>query len=172
MSTLKTLKEDMSAKKWREIAEDIIKYQDFKTAIAIKRMRGKVSDTTKKNYITSGRHFLRTGEQYSTCNVGVSLFKWLEIVKKEHLQPLTPKDNERGKEMKPRKKDYTRKDAKVPIAELDIIKKPVSSKFEYGVKYGDVIYLAKNEDYAEVFLKGVTATGNNAKIVSVEIGEV
>jgi len=170
MSNLKTLEKDLRKKQWGEIAEDLIKYQNFKTNIAIKHMRCNVSDTTKKNYITSARYYLRTGKRYSTNNVGTALFNALDEALKKHVQPLTPKQSEQLKMLPLRKPNYTKKDAKVPIAQM--IPQKIISNFEYGVRYNDIIYLMGNEEEANIFIKGIMATGNSAKIVSVEIGEV
>lgn len=172
MGNLSTLKSDLNEKKWRQIAEDIIKYQDFKFKVAIDKMRGSLSDVTKKNYITSGRYYLKNGKTYDGLSATPSLYRFIDIVKSEHLQPLIPSEQDRARITKPRKKDYTKKNAELSISKMDIIKTPTCAKFEYGVRFGDIIYLMKNEEFAKVFAKGVIATGNNARIVSVEMDDI
>jgi len=172
MSTLETLKEDLEAKKWREIAEDIIKYQDFKIDIAAERMRGNLSIVTKRNYVINGRYYLKTGEKYNKYFQCPSLLKYIDIVQSEHLQPLVPKQHEQARIVKPKRKDYTGKEARPPITELQVVNNPICAKIEYGVRYNDMIYLAEDEKFARSFLRGIEATGHSAKIVSVELGEV
>lgn len=172
MAGFATLKTDMEAKKWRQIAEDVIKYQDFKIGLAAERMRGNLSHATKRNYVINGRYYLKTGKKYSKHFQSSSLFKYIDMVKDEHLQPLTPKSDEALRVILPRKKNYAKKEAIPPISQMDIIKNPICAKIEYGVKYNDMIYLMENEKFAQVFVKGIKATGNEAKIVSVEIGEI
>ena len=169
MTDLKTLKEDLRKKQWSEIAEDLIKYQNYKTGVAIRHIRGDVSDTTKKNYITSARYYLRTGKKYESVNVGTALFEALDEALKKHVQPLTPKQEEQARLLGVRKPNYTKKDAEVPITQ--VIPKKITSKFEYGVKYGKLIYLQDSEKEAQIFLERIKATGNSASIVSVEINE-
>lgn len=95
MSDLKNLKEDLRKRDWLFIAEDVIKYQNFKVDIAIKNIRGNASDMTKKNYVISGRHYLRTHTPYNNGNVGKGLYSALDEMLSKHIQPLTPKENEK-----------------------------------------------------------------------------
>lgn len=167
MSDLRTLKGDLKKKAWRNIAEDVIRYQNFKAQIAVRYMRGSASPTTKKNYLTAGRHYITTKEQYKTLNVGKEFYTALEEMLNKHIQPLIPKENEKARLLGPRKPNYTKKEAKVPITQ--IIPKKITSDFEYGVRYGKIIYLHDNDIMAKIFLDGIKATGNNAEIVSVEV---
>ena len=171
MADLRTLKNDLKKKAWQNIAEDVIRYQDFKTSIAVCFIRGNASLATKKNYMTAGRHYIATRKPYNTLNVGKEFYNAIEEMLNKHIQPLTPKESERARLLGPRKPDYTKKNADVPIAKLDILKEKIASNFDYGVKYGKLIYLQGNEKEAQIFLEGIKATGNNAIMVSVEINE-
>jgi len=171
MSDFSTLKQDLQNKNWERIAEDVIKYQYFKTSIAANKIRSNASYATKVNYINNGRRYLQTGKTFNgTPNVGPNLFKFIDLMQQKHIQPLTPKQNERYKETQRKKPNYTKKEATPPICEL--LTQRITSKIEYGVKYNDLIYLHNNEDNARIFLNGIMATGNKAEIVSVELGEI
>jgi len=156
--------------KIRKTAEIIIKYQKFKNSIIAEKIGGTLTKSSKLNYISCARYFLRTGQKYKNI-CGSSFYKYLQECIDKHVQPLTPSSDEKLKEMK---RVYTKKETKLPIT--NIIPKKISTKIEWGIKINDKIVLETNEDRARAFLRGVKflnkSDNTDIKLVTVEIQEI
>ena len=149
-----------------KIAYWIIKYQKFSMKAAIKNAPDGYSISTLNNYMTYGLQYINKGRR-------IKMYEWLyphlDKALKQHLQPLTPSAAEERKKFK----DYTAKDSTPPIAKLACVTKPITSKFEYGIRFGNRIELFNSEDEAKGFNRGLEYAGEAAgKLISVEIGEV
>ena len=69
-------------------------------------------------------------------------------------------------------KDYTVKENIPPVAKLEIIKKPLTAKVIYGIRFDDTIKIFDSEEEAKGFNKGIEFAGKESgKIVTVELGE-
>ena len=174
-TNLDNLKEDLKKKRFYDIAEYIIKYQKFKSNVSIAKMNNltDISTSTKLNYFNFCTTYLRTGNKHKA--VPSTLYKCLDELLSKHVQPLTPSVDE---EWKPKKKIkvYQRKNATLPVAKLEIVKNPVATNIEYGVKIDNTIMLMPSRDYALGFLGGLKNLNKNkeieAKVVTVELGDI
>lgn len=171
-SSLENLKDDMTKKK----AMEIVKYQNFKTRIALERMDVKMA----RQVFDSAVGYIR----YKTHNPSIvtkSLKEAIDECIANHVQPLTPKEHEKRQVYARRSevqrlikesKKYHSKDAVPPIAKLEIVKQPVVENFEYGVKQGDNIRLFKTETEAQFFINNASFFSREPlKLVEVTINE-
>ena len=154
--------------KIKKTAEIIVKYQKFKNSIITEKIGDILAKSTKLNYITCGRYYIKTGLKYKNV-VGSNFYKYLQECMDRHVQPLTPSFEDKLREVK---RTYTRKEAKLPITK--VVPKKISTNIEWGVKINDKVVLEKNEERARGFLKGIRFLNNTceAKLVTVEIQEV
>ena len=168
-TTMDKALDELKIKRFNDIAETIIKYQNYKTDIAVSKMDNSLGKSTRLNYLMYGIRYLKTG--YKSCIVPSSLYKALDNCVEKHIQPLRPSADEAKRIYN---RDYTRKENKPPVARLKMVQKPVTEKFTYGIKIGDKIALQKSEAEAKAFLNGVKFVDNtlDIKLVSVNWDEV
>lgn len=172
-TTLDNLDEGLKKKKFMDMATFIVKYQKFKTSVAVEKMKDiDIANTTKSSYFSLGCSYLKTKERKRT--MPPILYKCIDEVVNKCIQPLTPSIEE---ERKIKKQNYTKKEALPPVAKLDIVKQPISTNnIEYGVKSGNTIMLMPNREYALGFLAGLKNLNKekeiDAKVVTVEIGDI
>ena len=163
--------DELKIKRFNDIAETIIKYQNYKTNIAVSKMDNSLGKSTRLNYLMYGIRYLKT--EYKSCIVPSSLYKALDNCVEKHIQPLRPSADEAKRIYN---RDYTRKENKPPVARLKMVQKPVTEKFTYGIKIGDKIALQKSEAEAKAFLNGAKFVDNanrlDIKLVSVNWDEV
>lgn len=170
MTTLENLKEGLKAKNLMDIAIAIVKYQKFKTPIAISKMPNNIKEATKVNYFTLGCRYLKNREK--SKYVPSTLYNCIDELLSKHLQPLTPSIEEQKRTYN---RNYTTKKAVPPVAKLDEIKRPITSNnIEYGVKMSNTdIKIFKNRDLAIGFARGLTYCGKeNIKVITMEIGDI
>lgn len=171
-SSLDSIKENIVKQK----AIEIVKYQNFKTRIALQRMNVKMA----RQIFDSAVGYIR----YKTWNktiVTKSLKEAIDECIAEHIQPLTPKEEEKRQLYARRSevqkliresKKYQSKDSVPPIAKLEIVKQPVVENFEYGVKQGDNIRLFKTETEAQFFINNASFfLKEPLKLVEVTVNE-
>lgn len=168
MSNLTTLKDDFRAKRFYDIAETIVKYQKFQNKYIIEKLSfAGLKDTMLVKYVSSTLKYLKSGERSKF--VHRTYWDMVDEVILNHIQPLTPKENQKRRE---NLSFYHKKEAILPIQKV-ITEKKQTVLIDYGVKIGDSICICKNEKEAKGFLKGVLFCGKeNAKIVTVEVQEV
>ena len=156
MTDLRNLPKMLDEKKVLDIATTIRKYQDYKLGIIVDKLDSDLSTATKKNYVSGGVSYIKTGKKYNS--VPSSLYKALDKVIAECVQPLRPSKDEKKRAYK---KDYCKKDNIPPITKLEIIKKKLTAKVNYGIKIEDSIRCFPSYDEASGFLKGLKFMGNN-----------
>lgn len=170
-STLETLKDDLQQKAIKDFAYNIVKYQKFITKIAVDKFEHAYSKTTACNYFDAGLKYLRTGNTFN-ANYNKNLYIYIDDAVANHVQPLTPSKNE---ERQVRKSYYTRKENNPPITKIEVVKKPLTAKINYGVQINDNIVVCKTEDEARAFLRGMRFLSRKdevGRVVTLEIGEV
>lgn len=148
------------------IATWIIKYQKFKTRVALEHAPEGYAKCTLMNYFDFGVSHIKYGKNQAGYNF---LYRTIDELLKKHIQPLTPsfKDARRVT-----KRDYTRKDNPPPVAQMKICQKPLVAKCQYGIQTETTIRLCISEDYAMGYLDALRESGDEiSKIVTVEIGE-
>lgn len=141
-----------------KLAELIVKYQKFQTSLiwlqVLKDHSIILSKTTAVNYINLGICYLKTGQKYKS--IPNALYKNIDDCVARHLQPLTPT---LAQERRKIARDYTKKEAKLPIEKNPVIKQELTKTFEYGVRIENRIILFDNEHSMATFIK-------NAKFVN------
>ena len=142
-------------------AREIIRYQNFKSKIALAKMNCDMP----KVVFDSGVNYIRKGKINKRV-MSKKLLKTLDNCVKNCLQPLTPSLEERRIF---RKNEFQKKDVKLPVAKLEILNKSVTSKFEYGVKINDTIKIIGSEKEASAFIKGMRFMEPHAEAVLVEV---
>ena len=150
------------------IATWIIKYQKFKTRVALEHAPKGYAKCTLMNYFDFGVSHIKYGKNTAGYRF---LYQAIDELLQKHIQPLTPSAKD---ERKVYKKDYTRKDNPPPVAKLEIVNKPLTASYKYGIQRGDEIRLCPSEDYAQGYidcLKKHCNIESDIKIVTVEIGE-
>lgn len=169
MNTMKEALVDLKVKRFESIAENIVKYQNYKNNIAISKMDNSLGKSTRQNYLIFGIRYLKT--RYKSKIIPTSLYNALDKCIKTHIQPLRPSPEETKIKYK---RDYTKKENNPPVARLKMVQKPVTERFIYGIKIDDKIVLQKSEVEAKAFLKGINFLNynENAKLVAVTISEV
>lgn len=168
---LENLKEEMRKKGIRDFALAVIKYQNFKTNVAIKKINYDATDITKTAYFNCGVAYLRSGVIHK--GIPSKLYEYLDEFKKQCVQPLTPSENEK-RQIRKRNKAAGRS-AVPPVARLDIVKMPLTEHFEYALKCNNRFLLCRSKDFAEGYLEALKDKGENIdnyKIVAVTVSEV
>ena len=164
MTDFRNLPQALKDKKAYDIALIIRKYQDFKTSVAVEKLDSSLSKGTRANYVMGGVSYIKTGKKHP-C-VPSSIYAAIDKVVKECVQPLRPSETDKKREYK---RDFKKKDITPPVARLDIVKKPVTTKITYGVRIEDSVKCIDSYDRAVGFLEGLRYMGNkNAKMVSFE----
>ena len=168
-SSLENLDQNLAQKK----AVEIVKYQNFKTKIAMQKISYKMA----KQVFDASVGYLKYGT-YNEKVISKTLKKAIDEAVASHIQPLTPKDNEkrvaRGDiNKKNKQKKYQAKNTVPPIAKLEILKKPGAEVFDYGVRVGDNIRIFQSEGAAKSFLNGLRFfCSEKAELVEVKFNEV
>lgn len=93
-----------------------------------------------------------------------------------HVQPLTPKEDERRQfakyeRRKPRKISVH---TEPPVARLEVLQNPITETFDYGVKVENKIHLLDSENDAKAFIAGIKFIdpSYDAKVVEIKFEEV
>ena len=66
-TTMDKALDELKVKRFNDIAETIIKYQNYKTGIAVSKMDNSLGKSTRLNYLMYGIRYLKTG--YKSCIV-------------------------------------------------------------------------------------------------------
>lgn len=141
----------------------IVKYQNFKTNIALKKMEIKVS----KPVYEAGVSYLKRGK--ITAPLSNIMKEAIDTTIKECIQPLRPTSAEERKWKFP---IYQSKEAKPPICALPIIHKKLTTKFDYGVLVNNCIKILDSEKEARIFLEGIKFINGEGKLLEIEIKEI
>lgn len=170
---LENLKEEIKNKKLRDFALGILKYQNFNTNAALERINYDASNNTKAAYFNCGISYLKNGVIHK--GIPSKLFEYLDEFKKQCVQPLTPSRLEKRRELKPRKDRAAGISAIPPVARLDIVKMPLTEKFEYALKCNNQFLLCRSKDFAEGYLEALKDKGENTdnyKIVAITVSDI
>lgn len=152
-----------------QLAKDIYQYQLFKIKLGVKKITAKLKPITKYSYVTHGRYYLRNGKDSCIPN---KLKKELDEVKNNRkISVIIPLKHQELKSC-PRKQHI-----KTEPINIEVFRKPTElpkdevKGIRCNFRCNDIIYLIKDENFADAFMKGVEAVGGTAKRVSVIINE-
>lgn len=157
---------NLSDEQIKNRAYEIVRYQNFKTKIALKKM----NCTMPKLTFDSGVAYIKRGT-VNKAVLSTRLIKEIDNYLNKCVQPLTPMHSERRVIFS---KKYQQKDAKPPVSNLEIVNNPVTSKFKYGVQIGHCIKVLDSEKEARGFIKGAKFVNKSiiANLVELELNKV
>ena len=164
---LKDLEKKVQENRLRNLAINIVKYQNFKTnAILNKIDWAGYSKSAIATYINCGISYIRKKIRKKNT---VNLYNYIDEAKANCITPLVPKENEKREEKKQKQKI-------IPVQKVlqHINDKAIEDKkYQIAVQVDDSIKLQDDLKHAEGFLDGLRFCGRtNVKIVRVRIEEV
>lgn len=192
VTTLENLPEAVRQNRLRNLAENIVKYQHFKSKEIIKNIdTGGYSQFALTYYIYHGINYIEKGVKNKKCG---NLYKYIDEAMARHVQPLTPKQDQK-RVCRIKRKQKIEKDTVLPINKTleDIYKKAVetnNSKTQktidtikntikiktseiFAVQMDKNIRLQNNIEEASAFLDGLSFMGKtDAKIIKIKIEEI
>lgn len=172
-TTLENLPMAVKENRMRNLAENIVKYQKFKTSAFVDKIdNAGYTRNSLASLISYSIAYLNTGRK--TNKLGSSLYKYIDDAV-EKIYPLTPSKEEKRERRGVAKKNILN-DKITPVQK---VLKQISdkakedSKYQLAIKVGDSLKLATNTEYADAFLDGMKFLGKtDAKLVKVRIEEI
>lgn len=186
---LENLDEKIRINRLRNLGENIVKYQYFKTTEIIKIIdNAGYKEETLRSYVNSGINYINTGKKFQQYG---NFYQYIDDAISRCVQPLTPKDNQKRQ---PHFNRYIRKTTSVPkemnVPVVNVLSKIAcgavknenikSSKCDvvpagtmYGVKMDKNIRIVGNILEAKSFKEGLSFMGKtDAKIIEISFREV
>ena len=161
--TLKNLYKKVQENRLRNLAINIVKYQNFKTSVIIKKIdNAGYSKASLLGYINNGISYIKTGKKIKQIGV---LCNYIDEAKANCIQALTPREDEKRLE-KPRKQKN------IPVQ--NVLKKlsqevfPTKQK-SLAVKVNDTIIIQSSEEEANGFIKGIKFMDRNLNVSIINI---
>lgn len=165
-TTLKDLNIAVKENRLRNLAINIVKYQNFKTSAIIKKIDSAgYSNSSLVTMLFYAIRYIKTGE----VNVRAkAIYPYIDEALKNCVQPLTPpKQDQRGTRSK--RKNIPVQNVLKKINEQAISKD--NNQF-LGIKIGDKIIIKESLDEIKAFQEGLIFMDNNdSKIVKIKIEE-
>lgn len=165
-TTLENLPLAVRQNRLKELAINIVKYQNFTTSAFINKIdNAGYNASTLKLMICYAIRYIKTGEKNKRAS---ALYPYIDEALKKHIQPLTPSKRDQR---------ITRlKQKSIPVQKVlqHINDKAIEDKkYQIAVQTDDSIKLQDDLKHAEGFLDGLKFCGRtNVKIVKVKIEEV
>lgn len=147
----------------KKLATEIVKLQKFKSSVAIHKLPGDYTINTKANYFRAGVRYLKDRTRLALAPN--DLYNYIDEAIAKHVQPLTPKEDEKSV---PRK-DYTRKEAVLPVQKIIEEIKQVEPKC-YAVQVDKNIIVQNTINDARAFAEGLRFLGG--KDIDLQIIEI
>lgn len=164
-TTLNNLTEKVRENRLRNLAKNIIKYQNFSTNAVIRKIdNAGYSERTLRFYIDKGIAYLKNGTAYGKLG---KMSNYLDDGIKECIQPLTPSEQDKRRSVVGKDKAVKTEPPVVKVLE-NINKK----KTAFIVKFNNNALLYEGKDEAEAFKQGLYFAGIGANIVEIEYKEV
>lgn len=174
-TTLEKLPEMVKENRFRQLGENIVKYQYFKTSEIIRLIdNAGYSEATLRSFIDNGIGYLSS--KVAPKNIG-RLPIYIDEAVNKHIQPLTPKQ-EQKRRIGYHRKPVIKKGVELPINKVlkEITKnEPITDKIEtlYAVKMDKNIRLQNSLIEAQAFLEGLTFLGkSDAKVIEISYKEL
>ncbi len=171
-TTLENLPLVIRENRLKELAINIVKYQNFKTSAFINKIDSAgYTKTSLVSLISYCIIYIQTGRKNN--KVTSSVYKYIDDAIKQCIQPLTPSERDQRWN---RKKSNKKKEVVTPVQKVlqNINDKAIEDKkYQIAVQVDDNIKLQDDLKHAEGFLDGLRFCGKvNVKIVRVKIEEV
>ena len=171
-TTLENLPLAIRENRLKNLAINIVKYQNFKTSAFINKIDSAgYTKASLASLICYCIIYIQTGRKSN--RVVSSVYKYIDDAIKQCIQPLTPSERDRRwNKKKPNKK----KEIVTPVQKVlqHINDKAIEDKkYQIAVQVDDSIKLQDDLKHAEGFLNGLRFCGKvNVKIVKVRIEEI
>lgn len=161
-ATLENLTEKVRENRLRNLAINVIKYQNFSTNAIIRKIdNAGLSEATLRFYLDKGISYIKNGTIYKAMN---NFNKYIDEGVEKHIQPLTPKDSEKRRTIATERKS---------CINSQIVKDILRQNNQYAVQVDNNIKLQPNLECAKAFADGLSFMGKtDAKIIKIEIEEV
>lgn len=165
---LKDLEKKVQENRLRNLAINIVKYQNFKTSAILNKIDwAGYSKNAIATYINYGISYIR--KKIRKKNAG-NIYNYIDEAKANYITPLVPKENEKREEPKQKQKIIPVQNVLKKINEQIVSKE--NNRF-LGIKIGDKIIIKESLDEIKAFQEGLIFMGNNdSRIVKVKIEEI
>lgn len=165
---LKDLERKVQENRLRNLAINIVKYQNFKTNVILSKIDNDgYTKSSLIGYIQHGISYIKDKTRHKNCG---SLYNYIDEARNNCVTPLVPKENEKRIQLNRRTKTIPVQNILKKINEQAISKE--NNRF-LGIKIGDKIIIKESLDKIKAFQEGLIFMGNNdSKIVKVKIEEV
>lgn len=164
-TTLDNLTVKVRENRLKNLAMNVVQYQNFQTnAIVNKIDNAGYSNASLKFYIDKGIGYIKTGTRYKGLD---GFCNYIDEHIKNHIQPLTPKESEK-------RRNIVRKDKVVKIESpvVKVLENINKKKTAFIVKFNNNALLYEGKDEAEAFKQGLYFAGISANIVEIKYEEV
>ena len=163
-TTLDNLTEKVLENRARNLATNIIKYQNFSTNAIVRRVENSgYSERMLRFYIDKGIAYIKHGTARKELG---KMAQYIDDGLKECIQPLVPSRCDKRRSFK--KESKTVAPPKV-VRVLEAINK---KKTAFVVKFNNNALMYEGKDEAEAFKQGLYFAGINANIVEIKYEEV
>lgn len=148
ITTLENLTEKVTQNRLKNLAINIVKYQNFKTSVILKKIdNAGYSKQTLISYINSGIAYINGGNKFSKYG---NIYKYIDEAIKDCVQPLTPAFNEKRDFSKSK---FKNKNVEIPVQKVLNKIKVNAKQFQYAVKIENCLNIVENNDEAIGFNK-------------------
>ena len=128
----------------RQLARQIVQYQDFTTKTALEKMNtGAYTDWTARQYFQDGRKYIKTSKKVRNGKNPPNLYHYIDEFLEQKLQPYTPKENERAKIKKVQLSTPKYEPQKVEVPVVRKQPTPKQNNDKYGVLINNSVKIYK-----------------------------
>ena len=168
--TLANLPDEIRKNRLKNLAINIVKYQNFSTnSIVSKIDNAGYPETTLRFYIDKGIAYIKNG---SACRQLGSFTQYLDECIEQYIQPLTPKETERRRQVFRKSKCSATPNSNPVQRVLNKIAKE-AKPYSFAVQMEHNIRLYDSIEEAKAFKDGLSFMGNiSAKIIKVVCEEI
>ena len=169
-TTLENLTEKVRENRLRNLAKNIVQYQNFRTSCILQKIdNAGLTPITLKNYVDYGINYIRTGKK--ARQIG-KIPLYIDDCIKNCVQPLTPKQDEKRQVKKSRTKatiSVYKKESSLPVQNVlnNLISKKIHKSI--AVKLDDNIIIQSSEEEANGFIKGIKFMDKNLECKLINI---
>ena len=148
ITTLENLTEKVTQNRLKNLAINIVKYQNFKTSVILKTIdNAGYSKHTLITYINSGITYVKGGNRLNKCG---NIYKYIDEAIKNCVQPLIPAFNEKREFSKSK---FKNKNIEIPVQKVLKKIKSDAKQLQYAVKIENCLNIVENNDEAIGFNK-------------------
>lgn len=167
--TLENLSEEVRKNRLRNLAINIVKYQNFKTSAVINKIDNcGYTKSSLMSYINFGINYIKTSFRERR---GGSIYDYIDEALAKHIQPLTPTAEEHRVQKRGGKRKKHKGDDITPVEKVlkEIEQKTsIPKNLKYAVKMDKNLRIMDSIEEAKAFQDGLTFMGNiNTELVKI-----